>query len=233
MKNIRWLNAVNVCWHVYCLGVFVFLQESFMKSFKFALLAVATAAVMAPAHAQGLTYSVGVFSANTDDTRKDDVRPSVVLGANYDFGNGFYAVADYTTGKFEGQAKARGELALSVGYGNELANGIYYDVAATRTMYKTSGDGNELGLTLGYGPVSVTYTKAFTTSGFTGTHTLDYTLQHNLTEAFSAGVTLTTTKGEADTYEIFGAYDLGNNLSLSASIFKDKPKLVVGITKSF
>jgi hypothetical protein len=204
-----------------------------MKSFKLALVAAAAAVVMVPAQAQGLSMSAGIFSADSDDTRGGTSRPTLVLDAGYELGNGLYAGAGYKTGKYASQTKANGEFSLSVGYGNELANGIYYDVAATRTIYQTSDDGNDLALTLGYSPVSVTYTKVFTTSGFTGNHTLDYTFQHNLTDTFSAGVTLTTEKGEADTYEIFGAYDLGNNLSLSASIFKDKPKFVVGITKSF
>ena len=212
-----------------------------MKSFKFALVAVATAAVMAPAHAQGLTYSVGIFSANTDDKRKDDVRPSLVLGANYDFGNGFYAGAAYTTGKFGGQTKARGELALSVGYGQELSSGIFYDLNATRYVYPKSGSENynELGLTLGYGPVSATYYKAFNTDGFVSDSVsppyLDVTYSFDINEKVSSYVTLTKTKDDSNLgFELGASYDLGNSLSASATYEKGAtPKVVLGLTKSF
>lgn len=206
-----------------------------MKSLKLALVAAATAAVLAPAQAQGLTYSVGIFTSNSDYAEAEDFKPALKLGADYDFGNGLYAGAAYSTGKFKGQTKARGELTLTVGYGNELANGISYDLSASRYVYPNSVEANynDATLSVGYGPVSVAYTKAFTSSGFTGGHSIDYTFEHAFNDKLSAGVTFTTEKDQPDTYEIFGAYDLGNNLSLSGSINKDKPKLVVGITKSF
>jgi hypothetical protein len=67
-----------------------------------------------------LSYSVGVFSSNRDYLKNDDVRPSLLLGAAYDFGNGFSAGVDYTTGKFafnenDFPSKARGEFVIDAG----------------------------------------------------------------------------------------------------------------------
>jgi hypothetical protein len=209
-----------------------------MKSLKLALVAAAAAAVLAPAQAQGLSYSVGVFSANTSDKREDDVRPSLELGAVYDFGNGFYAGADYTTGKFYNQTKARGELTLSVGYGQELSSGIFYDVNATRYVYPKSGSDNlnELGLTLGYGPVSATYYKEFNTDGFVSdSEYLELTYSYAINEKVSSYAMVTKTKGESVLgFELGASYDLGNNLSASATYEKgETPKFVLGLTKSF
>lgn len=208
-----------------------------MKSLKLALIAAAATAVLAPAQAQGLSYSVGVFTADTSDTRGDDFRPSLELGAAYDFGNGFYTSAGYTTGQYEGQSKDRGEMAVGVGFGKELANGLYYDVNVTRYVYPKSGENyNELGLTLGYGPVSAALYKTFDTDGFvTGTDYLDLTYSYSFTEKIGSYVTVTKSRDVSSLgVELGASYDLGNNLSASATYEKDvTPKFVLGLTKSF
>jgi len=217
-----------------------FTKELSMKTLKLAIVA-AAAAVMMPAQAEGLSYSVGASTANTDDVRGDDFRPSLNLGADYDFGNGFYAGTGFTSGKYAEDAKSRGELTLSVGYGQELASGLFYDINATRYIYsKAGGNLNELGLTVGYGPVSATYYKAFDSSKFVSkSDYLDVAYTYSFTDKLDA--TLTVTKGRAEDeswsssldYELAASYDLGNNLSATASINKYKPKFVLGLTKSF
>lgn len=209
-----------------------------MKRLKLALVAAATAAVMAPAAAQGLSYSVGVFSANTDDVRGDSFRPSVELGAGYDFGNGFYLGTDYTTGRFFSQTSSYGELSAEAGFGQELSSGVSYDINVSRSVYPKSGADNEteLGLTLGYGPLSATWYKGFDSSGFvSGTAGIDWTLSHSFTEQIGAYVMVKKTYGESSLgYELGASYDLGNNLSASVSYDKDSaPKFVFGLTKGF
>lgn len=206
-----------------------------MKTLKFAFVTAVMMAALVPAQAEGLSYSVGVFSSNTDDIRSaNTTRPSLALGAGYDMGNGLGLSAGYVTGQYEGQTKANGEVTLALSFEKELSNGVMYDLTASRYMYSGGGGAsNDLALTVGYGQASLTYTKDFNESGFINPHKLDFTLSHNLTDQISAGVTLTSQKGSADTYEIFAGYDLGNNLELSASIYKDKPRFVLGVTKSF
>jgi len=215
-----------------------------MKTLKLALVAAASAAVMVPAQAEGISYSVGVFTSNTDVAEAKDFKPSLSLGADYDFGNGFYAGAAYNTGKYYEQSKSRGEITLSLGYGNELSNGVFYDINATRYMYPKDGasNANELGLTVGYGPVAVTYYKGFDADGFVSkTDYIDLGYTYSLNDKLST--TLTVTKYRSDDeakswsssldYELAASYDLGNNLSLTGAINKVKPKLVVGLVKTF
>ena len=212
-----------------------------MKSIKLAIVAAAAATLLSPAMAQGVSYNLGITSTNTDDVRLDDFRPSLSVGADYDFGNGFYAGTGFTTGKYAEDAKSRGELTFSVGYGQELASGLFYDVNATRYIYsKAGGNGNELGLTLGYGPVSATYYKAFDSSKFvTKSDYLDVAYTYSFTDKLDT--TLTVTKGRAEDeswssslgYELAFSYDLGGDMTATAAINKDKPKFVLGLSKSF
>lgn len=60
-----------------------------------------------------------------------------------------------------------------------------------------------LNLDVAYGPAIVSYTQAFTSDGIDSGHTLDL------------------------------AYDMGNDLSISGTVNKDTPRLVLGIRKSF
>jgi len=207
-----------------------------MKTLKLALVAAAAAAVMVPAHAEGLTYSLGVNSTNVDDVRLDDFRPSLNAGVSYELANGFYTGAGFTTGKYVEDAKARGEITMTVGYANELANGISYDLSATRYVYaKTGGEnGNDATLAVGYGPVTVAYTKAFTDSKFVGNYDLDITYSLAINDKLGADFTVTKTgKTSGLDFELAFGYDLGNNMTATAAINKAEPKLVLGLSKSF
>jgi uncharacterized protein (TIGR02001 family) len=207
-----------------------------MKTLKLALVAAAAAAVMVPAQAEGLSYSLGVTTTNVDDVRLDDFRPAFNAGVNYELGNGFYTGAGFTTGKYVEEAKARGELTMTVGYANELANGISYDLSATRYVYAKTGseNGNDATLAVGYGPVTVAYTKAFTSSKFVGNYDLDVTYSLAINDKLGADFTVTKTgKTSALDYELAFGYDLGNNLMATAAVNKERPKLVLGMSKSF
>jgi uncharacterized protein (TIGR02001 family) len=207
-----------------------------MKSLKLALVAAAAAAVLAPAQAEGLSYSLGVTTTNVDDVRLDDFRPAFNASVNYELGNGFYTGAGFTTGKYVEEAKAHGELTMTVGYANELANGISYDLSVSRYIYASNGasNGNDATLAVGYGPVTVAYTKAFTGSSFDSGYDLDMTYSLAINEKLGADFTVTKTSNTSSLdYELAFGYDLGNNLTASAAINKDKPKLVLGLSKSF
>lgn len=178
-----------------------------------------------------------MFTANTSDTRADDIRPSLALTAGYDFGNNFYTGVDYTTGRFGGQSKAQGELVVNAGYGQELPSGVSYDLNVSRSAYPRSGSDNynELGLTLGYGAFAATYAKAFDSDGFVkDTAYLDLTLTYALTGQVETYITATKSDDASLGIELGASYDLGSGLSASATYEKGAtPKMVLGLSKSF
>lgn len=222
-----------------------------MKTLKIALVAAAAAAVLAPAQAEGLSFNVGVLSANTSDSRfersedheffsKKAIRPALTFGADYDFGNGFYVGTANTTGKYVREdyssLKSAVETELYVGYANELSYGLRYDVSATRTIVSGLGvmNGNEATVAIGYGPVTLAYSKPFTSSKFEGAHYVDLTFSHSFTDAISADLTFTKDQGVSKlSHELVVSYDLGNNLTATASFQKDRPVAVLGLSKSF
>jgi uncharacterized protein (TIGR02001 family) len=220
-----------------------------MKTMKVALVAAAAAAVLAPAQAEGLSFNVGVLSAYTDDSRfdrdsqffsKKAVRPALTFGVDYDFGNGFYIGNANTSAKFaredDSSLKDAVEMNLYAGYANELANGIRYDVSATRYVFTGLGfnNSNEATVAVGYGPVTLAYSKPFTSSKFEGEHYVDLTFSHSFTDAISADLTFTKDQGVSKlSHELVVSYDLGNNLTATASFQKDRPVAVLGLSKSF
>lgn len=211
-----------------------------MKPITTALAAAALAAsFIAPAAAQGVSYSLGVFTANTDDVRGDDFRPSLELGAGYDFGNGLYVGSGYSTGKLvDTQTGSYGELSVNAGFGQELSSGISYDINVARYVYAraTEANYNELSLTAGYGPLSATWYKSFNDNGFVSeTAGIDWTLSHSFTDKIGAYVTVFKTYGESSLgYELGASYDFGNNLVASVAYDEDTaPKFVFGLTKGF
>ena len=212
-----------------------------MQSIKLALVAAAAATLLSPAMAQGVSYNLGVTTANTDDVRGDDFRPSLNLGADYDFGNGAYTGAAFTTGKYAEGAKERGEIVLSAGYGQELSNGFFYDLNASRYIRsKTDTNYNEMGLTVGYGPVAFAYYKGFDTDGFISkSDSYEVMYIYGLTDALEAGLTVTKVRDDDKNwsssldYELAFSYDLGDNMTATAAINKAKPKFVLGLSKSF
>jgi uncharacterized protein (TIGR02001 family) len=220
-----------------------------MKSLKLALVAAAAAAVLAPAQAEGLSFNVGALTANTNDSRFDRetdffskraIRPALTFGVDYDFGNGFYVGTANTTGKFvreDGTSlKSAAETDLYVGYANELSYGLSYDISATRSIISGLGfnNGNEATLAVGYGPFTLAYTKPFTSSKIKGDHYVDLTYSHSFTDVLSADFTLTKDQGvSALSHELVVSYELGNNLTATASFQKDRPVAVLGLSKSF
>lgn len=220
-----------------------------MKTLKVALVAAAAAAVLAPAQAEGLSFNVGVLSAYTEDSRfdrdsqffsKKALRPALTFGADYDFGNGVYVGTANTVAKFaredDSSLKTTTDTALYVGYANELPYGLRYDVSATRYIFPNLGylNGNEATLAVGYGPVTLAYTKPFTSSKFEGAHDVALTFSHSFTDVLSADFTITKDQGVSKlSNELVVSYDLGNNLTATASFQKDRPVAVLGLSKSF
>lgn len=97
-----------------------------MKSLKLLAIAAASAAVIAPAQAQGLSFNIGAVSLYKSngidqDTRQEDnrkaFRPAIQGGVDYDFGNGFYVGNWNSTGKF---GDANIEIDLYAGYAGQL-----------------------------------------------------------------------------------------------------------------
>ena len=209
-----------------------------MKSINLAAAAVVLSASVLPlaAQAEGLSFNLGVFSSYGDDDPKS-FRPAIQGGVDYDFGNGFYVGNWNSTGKFGGDLKGKLEVDLYAGFAQELSNGLSYDVNVTRYLYPGAGSpaSNELNLTLGYGPVSGTYSKNFNTDGFTGAHTLGLTYSHAFNDKLSADFTVERTyeAGAENEYELAFSYDLGDDLTASATVSNTVPKFVLGISKSF
>jgi len=219
-----------------------------MKSLKLALVA-AAATVLVPAQTEGLSFNVGVLSAYTDDSRfdrdsqffsKKAIRPAMTFGVDYDFGNGFYVGNANTAAKFakedDSALKNSADMALYAGYANETSYGLRYDVSATRYVFPNLGylNGNEATVAVGYGPVTLAYTKPFTSSKFEGDHSVDLTFSHSFTELISADLTFTKDQGVSKlSHELVVSYDLGNNLTATASFQKDRPVAVLGLSKSF
>lgn len=210
-----------------------------MSTFKTLVLAAATAAAVSPAMAEGggLSFNVGMVSSYADDGRDaEGVRPALQFGVDYDFGNGFYVGNFNTTGKFGDELKANLEVNLYAGYANELANGVFYDVNITRYQFQNqkSWNANELNLTMGYGPVSATYSRYFDDHGFYDPQTLGVAVSHSLNEKLGLSLTVEKTQGtSALDYELGAAYDFGDGLTGTAAIAKYKPKVVLGLSKTF
>jgi uncharacterized protein (TIGR02001 family) len=215
------------------------------KTTQIALACALSIGALAPTLAQAeLTYNVGVISTiGTDDYRAEDdpkssftkeFKPQVTFGVDYAFGNGFYLSNANTTGKWA--EKNEIEIALTAGYGNELANGLSYDLSVSRYVYPKAGaeNGNEANLTLGFAGVSASYTKPFINSQFEGAYTVG--LGYNLAINDKLNIDFLIEKeqdvsGTAGTVTV--NYDFGNNLTSYAEFTEDKPKMVVGLSKSF
>jgi uncharacterized protein (TIGR02001 family) len=199
-------------------------------------LALSSACALSPlaAHAEGLSFNVGAESSYDDQGK--DFAPSLQGGVDYAFSNGFYVGNWNSTGKFGEPLKSTVEVDLYVGYAKELANGLSYDLAVTRYLYPGVKDynANDVNLDVAYGPATVSYTQAFTSDGFDSGYTLGLTLAHNITDALEASVLVEGDKGVSSlNYELALAYDMGNDLSISGTVNKEKPRLVLGISKGF
>ncbi len=199
-------------------------------------LAITGAATFSPlaAQAEGLSFNIGAESSYDDQGK--DFAPSLQGGVDYGFSNGFYVGNWNSTGKFGESLKSTVEVDLYAGYANELANGLSYDLVVTRYLYPGVKDynSNDVNLDIAYGPATVSFTKAFTSDGFESGYTLGLTLAHNITEALEASVLVEGDKGVSSlNYELGLAYDMGNDLSVTGTVNKEKPRFVLGVSKGF
>lgn len=199
-------------------------------------LALTSASALSPvaAHAEGLSFNIGAESSYDDQGKH--FAPSLQGGVDYGFANGFYMGNWNATGKFGESLKSTVEVDLYVGYAKELASGLNYDLTVTRYLYPGIKDynANDVNLDVGYGPVTVSYTQAFTSDGFDSAYTLGLTLAHNLTDALQASVLVEGDKGVSSlNYELALAYDMGEDLSITGTVNKENPRVVLGISKGF
>jgi len=199
-------------------------------------LALSSASLVSPlaAQAEGLSFNIGAESSYDDQGK--NFAPSLQGGIDYGFSNGFYVGNWNSTGKFGEALKSTVEVDLYVGYAKALASGLSYDLAVTRYLYPGVKDlnANDVNLDVAYGPATVSYTQAFTSDGFDSGYTLGLTLAHSITDALETSVLVEGDKGVSSlNYELGLAYDMGNDLSISGTFNKDKPRLVLGISKGF
>ena len=220
-----------------------------MKTLKMLAIAAASAAVIAPAQAQGLSFNIGVVSLYKSNGIDQDVRaskafrPAIQGGVDYDFGNGFYVGNWNSTGKFGDNAGANLEIDIYAGYAGNLTEALSFDVGVVRFIYPNdaSWNANEFYASLSYGIATAKYTRTFV-DGKDGQR-LGLSIAQPLTESLTleGGVGFRNDSGPYD-YSIGVSYDLGNSLTASAMISgaqrsrtgdEGKARLILGISKSF
>lgn len=221
---------------------------------SFASKTIAAAALVAlslTASAAGLSYNIGAVSLyksrGVDQEFKDkDFRPAIQGGVDYDFGNGFYLGNWNSTGKF---GEANLEIDLYGGYKGEIAKDVGYDVGYIHYVYPNEGGFNsgEIYGGLSYGPFSAKMyygTRDGVNKGMVYT-TAGYTLPLTDALALKASVGVRNKKaGDFADYSLGVAYDLGNSLSVSATLAgatkqsdatdgERDDRLILGVTKGF
>lgn len=229
-----------------------------MKTLKLALIAAASAAVMAPAQGEGISYNIGVVSlyklngVDQDSRTPESVRPALQGGVDYDFGNGFYVGNWNSTGKF---AQSNLDINLYAGYANELANGFGYDVGVARYIYTGANEGgwnsNEAYVALSYGIATVKMTRGLTDGANKKFSRYSLTLNQPVNDKLSVKLVLAdrnSRSGGHNDFAIGADYDMGNGMTASASISgagkkivdgekvkldAHKNRLVLGVTQSF
>jgi len=143
-------------------------QFSIHKLFNWGLAVVFGYTLMlasAPVYAQEISYNAGVTSNYIwrGVTQTND-NPAAFIGADADFGNGFYLGTWVANVDFEDNldtangAETSFELDLYGGYAGEIAN-LNYDIGYIAYVYPDADFGNEADfsevyLTLGQGPIS-------------------------------------------------------------------------------
>jgi uncharacterized protein (TIGR02001 family) len=213
------------------------------KTTQIALACALSIGALAPTLAQAeLSYNVGIVSTiGTDDYRHADdpknFKPALTFGVDYAFANGFYLSNANTTGKFADNNDI--EMTLTAGFSKELANGFSYDVSASRYIYPSAEvdepiNSNDATVSMGFAGFSLAYTKPFTSSRFEGAHT--WGLGYNWAFNDQLNVDFLVEKEQnvsGTTSTVTVNYDFGNALTGYAEINEEKPKLVVGLSKSF
>ena len=220
-----------------------------------ALAAALSMAALSSAQAEGLSFNIGAVSLyksngiDQDDRGNKSFNPAVQGGVDYDFGNGFYVGNWNSTGKFG--AGANLEIDLYGGYSNELSNGLSYDVGVARYIYPGNTDdynANEWYASFTYGIVTAKIARAF------GNGNKDQRVSLAIEQPLSDKLTFKAVVGKRNSNHSSGtgaadfgvgvAYDMGNDLSLSAMVSgaqksklstpdAGKTRLVVGVSKSF
>lgn len=213
-----------------------------MSSIKSPLmaLALASAAALSPvaAQAEGLSYNIGLESSYGDEGK--DFAPSLQGGVDYEFANGFYVGNWNATGRYasgEETFKSTIESDFYLGYKREFDNGFNYDLRLSRYEYiGLSTNANEMNVSVGYGPVTISLDKAIGSSGFDSDYVLGVTLAHNFTKELEVSFLVEQpSKDVSSLYTELGAsYDLGKDLSVYTKLNdSEAPKMVVGVVKGF
>ncbi|HMN92523.1 MAG TPA: TorF family putative porin [Hydrogenophaga sp.] len=222
------------------------------STLSLALAAALGMAVLSPAHAEGLSFNVGVVSLyksngiDQDNRAPKNFLPALQGGVDYAFSNGFYVGNWNSTGKF---GDANVEIDLYAGFSNEFGNGLSYDVGYAYYVYPDSGggwNGSEVYGSLTAGIATVKLTRG--TSGSIKKHSrLSLALAQPLTDKLTLDAVVgvrNKSNGNSGAYD-YGlgvSYDLGNDLGASAMLSgaqkskagdAGKARLVLGLSKSF
>lgn len=223
-----------------------------MQTLKLSLVAAASALIIAPAAAQGLSFNVGVVSLYKYQGIDQDVRdsksfrPALQGGVDYDFGNGFYVGNWNSTGKFGNNAGANLEMNFFGGYAGQITDRLGFDVGLTRYVYPNdaSWNFNEWHASLNWGIATATYSRSFGSGPDRARLGLDISqpLTNHLSLEGGVGFRNNANLGGAHDYHIGLRYDFGTGLSANAMMSGaqrskvgdvGRDRLVFGLTQTF
>jgi uncharacterized protein (TIGR02001 family) len=216
-----------------------------------ALAAALGLAAASSAQAEGLSFNIGAVSLyksngiDQDDRADKSFNPAIQGGVDYDFGNGFYVGNWNSTGKFGDGANL--EIDIYGGFSKELSNGLSYDVGVARYIYPGNTadyNSNEWYASFTYGIVTAKYTRGFGNGNKNARLglSIEQPLSDKLTLKAGVGKRNSVNNDGASDFSLGVAYDMGNDLSLSAVVSgaqkskvgdAGKTRLVVGLSKSF
>ena len=225
-----------------------------MKTLKMLAVAAATAAIIAPAQAQGLSFNIGAVSLYKSngidqDSRQEErsraFRPAIQGGVDYDFGNGFYVGNWNSTGKF---GDANIEIDLYGGYAGDITESLSFDVGVARYIFPNQADSNayEWYASLTFGVATLDYARTFRTRGEDKEARLGLSVSQPLTDVLTleggVGFRNRANFDRAYDYSLGVTYDLSSNLTASAMWSgaqtrkvgdAGKARLILGIGMSF
>ncbi len=216
-----------------------------------ALAAALGLAAASSAQAEGLSFNIGAVSLyksngiDQDDRGDKSFNPAIQGGVDYDFGNGFYVGNWNSTGKFGSGANL--EIDIYGGFSKELSNGLSYDVGVARYIYPGNTadyNSNEWYASFTYGIVTAKYTRGFGNGNKNARLglSIEQPLSDKLTLKAGVGKRNSVNNDGASDFSLGLAYDMGNDLSLSAVVSgaqkskvgdAGKTRLVIGLSKSF
>lgn len=229
------------------------------------LIALACAGLMAGGvYATEVSYNIGVVSlykssgVDQDYDKADAtgapfnkaIRPAIQGGVDVDLGHGFYVGNWNSTGTFE---KSNLEVDLYGGYAHELENGLSYDVGYAHYVYPgmSSWNGGELVFKVGFAGFGVKLQHGLngSTKADNGDAKQRFALSYDYSVNDKTSLNVTYGKrnqagGDFADYAVGVSYDLGDNMSLSATYSGATKKaeadngernnrLVIGFGKSF